>query len=165
MLAADLHPLLLAVVARVMLPLALVVAAYVFFRGHNAPGGGFVAGLIVAIALIMQHVAGGTGWAVRRMHVDAPVLIGAGVLLAATTGLAAWVFARPFLTSTYGHFALPLVGAVEVASATAFDAGVFLAVVGAVMLMLASLARVGRGRAKRAAAPAVPPTAARRAED
>jgi len=163
--AADRHPLLLAVVARVMLPLALVVAAYVFLRGHNAPGGGFVAGLIVAISLIMQHVAGGTAWAARRMPLDAHALIGVGVLLAAATGLAAWVFARPFLTSTHGHFALSLVGAVEVASATAFDAGVFLAVVGAVMLMLASLARVGRGRAKRAGAPAVPPATARLAED
>ncbi|WP_332670315.1 monovalent cation/H+ antiporter subunit A [Aromatoleum sp.] len=166
MVAADRHPLLLAVAARVMLPLALVVASYVFLRGHNAPGGGFVAGLIVAIALIMQYVAGGTQWAAQRMRVDVHALIGTGVLLAAATGFSAWVFARPFLTSAYGHLALPLVGRVEVATAMAFDAGVFLTVVGAVMLMLASLGRIGRGPAKplRTRA-AIPPAAPRFAED
>ena len=156
--AADRHPLLLAVVGRVMLPLALVVAAYVFVRGHNAPGGGFVAGLIVAISLIMQYIAGGAAWATQRVRFDPHVLIGAGILVAAGTGIAAWVFGLPFLTSAFGHVALPLVGDVEFASAMAFDAGVFLVVVGAVTLMLATLGRIGRSETGRRAAqpPAVP---------
>ena len=61
--ARDAHPLLLVVATRVLLPLALTVAIYIFLRGHNAPGGGFIAGLVVAIALIMQYIASGYGWA------------------------------------------------------------------------------------------------------
>ena len=142
--ARDRRPLMLAVVARVMLPLALVVAAYIFLRGHHAPGGGFVAGLIVAIALIMQYIAGGAAWAEQRLGPDHHVVIGAGVLVAAATGVGAWVVGHPFLTSTFGHVAAPLLGVVEFSSAMAFDAGVFLTVVGAVMLMLATFGRIDR---------------------
>ena len=142
--ARDRRPLMLAVVARVMLPLALVAAAYIFLRGHHAPGGGFVAGLIVAIALIMQYIAGGAAWAEQRLGPDHHVVIGAGVLVAAATGIGAWIVGHPFLTSAFGHVAVPLLGVVEFSSAMAFDAGVFLTVVGAVMLMLATFGRIDR---------------------
>jgi len=59
----DAHPLMMVVATRVMMPVALLVAAYIFFRGHNLPGGGFIAGLIAAIAIIMQYMASGFGWA------------------------------------------------------------------------------------------------------
>lgn len=142
--ARDRHPLMLVVVARIMLPLALMAGVYIFLRGHNAPGGGFIAGLVVAIALIMQYMASGFGWAAQHMKVDYHALIGSGVLIAAATGIGAWMLGHPFLTSTFGHLELPLVGDVELASAMAFDTGVFLTVVGAVMLALANLSRVGR---------------------
>ncbi|KAI5913103.1 DUF4040 domain-containing protein [Azoarcus sp. PA01] len=142
--ARDRRPLMLAVVARIMLPLALVVAAYIFLRGHHAPGGGFVAGLIVAIALIMQYIAGGAAWAEQRLGPDHHSVIGAGVLVAAGTGVAAWIVGHPFLTSAFGHVAVPLLGVVEFSSAMAFDAGVFLTVVGAVMLILATFGRIDR---------------------
>ncbi len=64
--SGDAHPLLLVVATRVLLPLALVVGVYIFLRGHNQPGGGFIAGLIVAISLLMQALASGYGWAARR---------------------------------------------------------------------------------------------------
>lgn len=142
--------MMMVVATRVMLPLALVVGAYIFLRGHNVPGGGFVAGLIVSIALIMQYMASGFGWAAQRMKVDYHALIGVGVLVAAATGIASWIAAHPFLTSAFGHFHLPLVGDFELASAMAFDAGVFLTVVGAVMLALANLSRVARRAAHQA---------------
>lgn len=142
--SGDRHPLLLVVATRVMLPLALMVGAYIFLRGHNVPGGGFIAALVVAIALIMQYMASGFGWAAQRMKVDYHALIGLGVLVAGATGIAAWLADHPFLTSTFGHFHLPLVGEFELASAMAFDTGVFLTVVGAVMLALANLSRIGR---------------------
>lgn len=142
--SADRHPLIMVVATRVMLPLALMVGAYIFLRGHNLPGGGFIAGLVVAIALIMQYMASGFGWAAQRMHVDYHAMIGAGVLIAAATGIAAMVMDHPFLTSAFDHFHLPIVGEFELASAMAFDAGVFLTVVGAVMLALANLSRLGR---------------------
>ncbi|TCT05072.1 monovalent cation/H+ antiporter subunit A [Aquabacter spiritensis] len=140
----DAHPLLLVVATRVLLPLSLAVGAYIFLRGHNLPGGGFVAGLVVAIALIMQYIASGYGWAAERMRVDSQSMIGAGVAIAGLTGLAAFVFGRPFLTSTFGYQHWPVVGTFELASAMAFDLGVFLTVVGVMVLSLAQLSRVAQ---------------------
>ena len=140
--ARDAHPLLPVVATRVLLPIAITVAIYIFLRGHNAPGGGFIAGLVVAIALIMQYIASGYAWAATRARVDAQAMIGGGVALAGLTGIAAWYFERPFLTSAHGHFHIPLIGDIELASATAFDLGVMLTVVGAVLLSLRQISRV-----------------------
>jgi len=142
--SADRHPLLLVVGTRVMLPLVLLVGVYIFLRGHNEPGGGFIAGLVVAIALIMQYMASGFGWAERRMRLDYHAVIGLGVLAAGLTGLGSWFFGAPFLTSSYDYVTLPVVGEFELATAIAFDVGVFLTVVGSVMVALANLSRIGR---------------------
>ncbi|MFN4166508.1 MAG: monovalent cation/H+ antiporter subunit A, partial [Ferrovibrio sp.] len=142
--AHDRHPMMLVVATRLMLPLALMVGAYIFLRGHNQPGGGFIAGLVVAIALIMQYMASGFSWAQQRMTFDYHGLIGVGVLAAGLTGIGAWLAGRPFLTSDFGYVKLPLLEKFELATAMAFDFGVFFTVVGAVMLALANLSRVGR---------------------
>ncbi len=142
--AADRHPMMPVVATRVMLPLALLVGIYIFLRGHNEPGGGFIAGLVVAIALIMQYMASGFDWAQQRVRVDYHLLIGLGVLTAALTGVGAWFTGTPFLTSDFGYVHLPVVGEFELATAMLFDLGVFLTVVGSVMLALANLSRVGR---------------------
>ncbi|MFN3984013.1 MAG: monovalent cation/H+ antiporter subunit A [Rhodocyclaceae bacterium] len=142
--SADRHPMVMVIATRVMLPLALIVGAYIFLRGHNMPGGGFIAGLVVSIALIMQYMASGFGWAAQRMKIDYHAMIGAGVLIAAATGIFSMSLGYPFLTSAFDHFHLPIVGEFELASAMGFDTGVFLAVVGAVMLALANLSRLGR---------------------
>ncbi len=140
--AHDPHPLMLTVVARVLLPLSLMVGIYILLRGHNMPGGGFIAGLIVAVAFLMQYMASGYVWAHRRARFDAHVMIGGGVLLAGATGIASLVFDRPFLTSTFGYFHIPVFGEVELASAMAFDIGVFFTVIGTCLLALATLSRV-----------------------
>jgi multicomponent K+:H+ antiporter subunit A len=142
--AGDRHPLMLVVVTRALLPLALTVGVYILLRGHNLPGGGFIAGLVVGVALIMQYMASGHAWADRQMRIDYHAVIGVGVLIAGLTGLGAWFGDLPFLTSGYDYFHLPLIGEVELATAMAFDLGVFLTVVGVVMLTLANLSRVGR---------------------
>ncbi len=142
--AADRHPLLLVVGTRSLLPYALAVGAFIFLRGHNEPGGGFIAGLVVAIALLMQYMASGFAWAQRRAALDYHAIIGLGVLVAGVTGLGAWLFGFPFLTSWFDYVTLPVVGTFEVASAMAFDVGVFMCVVGSVMLALSNLSRVGR---------------------
>jgi multicomponent K+:H+ antiporter subunit A len=165
--SADRHPLLLAVATRLLLPLALTVGVFLLLRGHNQPGGGFIAGLVVAIAVLMQSMANGHAWTTTRFPLDAHDLIGGGVLIAALTGLAAFAFGAPFLTSTYGYLHIPLIGEVELASAMGFDLGVFLTVVGVALLSLSRIARIearaeGRRPAERPAPPAAP--AAGRAE-
>ncbi len=142
--SADRHPMMMVVGTRAMLPLALMVGVYIFLRGHNEPGGGFIAGLVVAIALLMQYMASGFAWAQEKARVDYHAMIATGVLAAGLTGIAAWFFGWPFLKSTFTYLHLPFIGEVEVASAMGFDLGVFLCVVGSVMLALANLSRIGR---------------------
>jgi multicomponent K+:H+ antiporter subunit A len=142
--AGDRHPLMMVVATRVMMPIALMVGAYIFLRGHNEPGGGFIAGLIVAIAFLMQYMASGFAWAEARQRATYHATIGLGVLIAALTGVGAWLAGRPFLTSDYGYLHYPPIEEFEWATAMAFDLGVFLTVVGAVMLALQSLSSMAR---------------------
>ncbi len=142
--AGDRHPLMLVIATRVILPISLVVGIYIFLRGHNQPGGGFIAGLVVAIALLVQYMASGYAWAQDRQGLPYHALIGAGVVAAGVTGIGAWFNGRPFLTSAYGYFKLPFLEEFELATAMGFDLGVFLCVVGAVMLALNSLSRIAR---------------------
>ena len=142
--AGDRHPLMLVIITRVLLPISLVVGLYIFLRGHNMPGGGFVAGLVVSIALVMQYMASGYAWAQERRYIPYHVLIGAGVVAAGVTGIGAWFVGKPFLTSAFGYVKLPFIEKFELATAMGFDLGVFLCVVGAVMLMLNSISRIAR---------------------
>ncbi|WP_101068666.1 monovalent cation/H+ antiporter subunit A [Roseovarius salinarum] len=140
----DRHPLMMVVGTRAMLPIATMVGIYIFLRGHNQPGGGFVAGLVISIALLMQYMASGFGWTQTRKRIEYHLMIGWGVVIAGLTGAAAWLFGEPFLTSTFGYVHWPPIEEFELASAMAFDLGVFLTVLGAVMLMLYSLSRIAR---------------------
>ncbi|WP_256369754.1 monovalent cation/H+ antiporter subunit A [Tropicimonas sp. IMCC6043] len=140
----DRHPLMMVVATRVMMPIALMVGVYIFLRGHNEPGGGFIAGLTVAIALLMQYMASGFSWASERIHFPYHAYIGWGVLVAGFTGIGAWFNGFPFLTSDFGYVHLPPIEEFELATAMAFDLGVFLTVLGAVMLALYSLSRIAR---------------------
>ncbi|MDP3263555.1 MAG: monovalent cation/H+ antiporter subunit A [Tabrizicola sp.] len=140
--AGDRHPMMLAIAARVLLPLAMMVGVYLYLRGHNLPGGGFVAGLVFAIAYLTQYLASGYVWSHRRQRYDHHILIGGGVLVASLAGVGAWVMGLPFLTSGYDYVTLWPLETFELATAAIFDLGVFLCVLGAVMLSLASLSRM-----------------------
>src|SRR3546814_17366727 len=113
-------------------------------------------------------MASGLGWAGRRLRFYYHALIGWGVIAAGITGAAAWLAGRPFLTSDYGYVKLPFLDEFELATAMGFDLGVFLTVVGAAMVSLATLSRLARPpaapitpepMANRPAPPPRPPTA------
>jgi multicomponent K+:H+ antiporter subunit A len=142
---ADRHPLMLQLISRLVLPFAILVSIHLFLRGHNQPGGGFIAGLVLAIGLVLQQVAHGHAWVSQRTSADFRTWAGLGLIVAAGTGVASWLFAAPFLTSTYDYPWLPGVGGVPLASASMFDLGVYLVVVGATMVMLLAIARLTRG--------------------
>ncbi|MCC7080853.1 MAG: monovalent cation/H+ antiporter subunit A [Burkholderiales bacterium] len=126
-------------IMRLMFPVIVVLALYLLVRGHNLPGGGFVAGLTMAVALILQYMAGGVRWAEARLNLRPVRLIGIGLLSACATGAGAWFVAHPFLTSHSAHVTLPLLGELHVPSAFVFDIGVFVLVVGATALVLIAL--------------------------
>ncbi|MEJ7925786.1 monovalent cation/H+ antiporter subunit A [Sphingobium sp. AN641] len=138
------HPMMFVVATRLLLPLALLVGVYIFLRGHNLPGGGFIAGLVVSIAILMQYIASGFDWTDHRRQVDEHAMIACGVLIAVATGLGALLFGKPLFTSAFGYFSLPLIGTFELATAMAFDVGVGVTVIGAVMLALAELSHVAQ---------------------
>ncbi len=141
-------PLMLRVAARVVLPLALVVTLYIFMRGHNEPGGGFIAGLITAVALVLQYMAMGQSRAEVLLRADDGRRfvrwIGIGLGIAGLTGVGAFVFGQPFLTSAYVHPYLPLLGGIPLATAALFDLGVYVTVVGSTLLTLSTLGSVTR---------------------
>lgn len=140
--AEDRHPPILAMISQSLLPLALLVSFYIFLRGHNMPGGGFIAGLITSVALIQQYIAHGVDWVKPRIKVDYQDLIAWGVLIATLTGIGSWFFGRPFMTTWFDYFDIPFIGEIELASALIFDLGVYLTVVGATLLILANLGKL-----------------------
>jgi len=141
--SSDVNPLILATFSRLLLPLALMVAVFIFLRGHNLPGGGFIAGLIISVALVMQYLANGIAWTKLRLSGELHPLIGLGLLLATATGLGSWYFGYPFLTSTHGHLHLPVIGDLELASVMLFDLGVMMVVIGITLVILIRLGRIG----------------------
>jgi len=116
----------------------------VFLRGHNAPGGGFVAGLVTASALVMHYMAYGFAHTDARLRIDFARVAGSGLAVAGATGLGALLFGKPFLTSAHAHPALGILGEVPLASAALFDLGVYLVVVGATLLTLVALANASQ---------------------
>ncbi len=142
--STDSHPMVLDTLSRTLLPMALLISVFIFLRGHNLPGGGFIAGLITAVALILQYVSHGVTWAQQRQPFSYHGIAGLGVMIAGLTGLGSWLFGRPFLTSAFGHFHLPLIGEFELATAMLFDLGVYLAVVGATLLILSNIGHVSQ---------------------
>lgn len=140
--SGDRHPMMMVVMTRVMMPVVLMVGFYIFLRGHNEPGGGFIAGLVVSIGVVMQYMASGFTWTSARLRYPYHGIIGAGVLIAGLTGIGSWFVSKPFLTSDFTYVRIPPFQEFELATAAAFDLGVFLAVVGAVMLSLESFSRL-----------------------
>ena len=148
------------VLTRLLFPVIAVAAVFLLLRGHDLPGGGFSAGLVLSIAFILQYMIGGADWVEERLLLRPLRWIAGGLLLAAGTGLGAMLFGLPFLTTHYSYVDLPLIGPVPVASALLFDIGVFALVVGATVLMLIALAHQsvrGRRSTARPAAKALPP--------
>ena len=129
-----------AVIMQWLFPFIGVMAVFLLMRGHNLPGGGFVAGITMAVAFILQYMAGGSRWVEARLRIRPVRWLAAGLLIAAGTGAGAWLFSHPFLTSRSAHVDVPVIGAVPLASAILLDLGVFSLVVGATALILIALA-------------------------
>jgi multicomponent K+:H+ antiporter subunit A len=129
-----------ALLMTMLFPVVCALAVFLLLRGHDMPGGGFVAGVTMAVAFILQYMAHGTAWVEARLRVLPIRWMGTGLLLAAGVGASAWLFGRPFLTSSFSYAEIPLLGSIPMASAFLFDIGVFALVVGATVLMLIAIA-------------------------
>lgn len=138
--------LFFSVLARPIVYGLIALGIHFFLRGHNAPGGGFIAGLIVAVAALLYRMA------LRDPLLNIPprALIPWGLLLAFATGVVPMLLGESFLESAYGYLTWPLIGEFEWATAVLFDLGVLLVVVGGTLTIIDALAEdVGGGSASR----------------
>ena len=129
-----------AVLTRVLLPITMLLSAHLFLRGHNAPGGGFVAGLVMSIGLLAQFMIAGTQWVEAHFNLDLRRWVSYGLLIAGLTGLGSLALGYPFMTTHTAHVTLPLLGEIHLPTAALFDLGVFMVVVGSTLLMLTAIA-------------------------
>lgn len=129
-----------AILGRLVLPMAAVVSVFFLLRGHNAPGGGFVGGLVMATGFIAQYLVNGTLWVESRMRIHPQYWIGGGLLCAAGAGALAWFASQPYLSAIVWEPTLPLLGKLHLSSVLVFDLGVYFLVIGTTTLMLIALA-------------------------
>ena len=128
------------VIMQWLFPVIIVLAVHLFLRGHDLPGGGFAAGITLAIAFLLQYLASGARVVEDRLRILPLRWIGLGLLFAAATGAGSWFFGYPFLTTFFQYTEIPHIGKMPTASALLFDLGVFTLVVGATVLVLIALA-------------------------
>jgi multicomponent Na+:H+ antiporter subunit A len=131
--------LVLEVATRMIFPLIMVLSVYLFFAGHNTPGGGFAGGLTAGLALVLRYLAGGRYELGETLPLDAGKILGAGLGLSAGTAVASLLLGAPVLSSALIQFDLPVLGTVKFVTALFFDLGVYLIVVGLVLDVLRSL--------------------------
>jgi multicomponent Na+:H+ antiporter subunit A len=131
--------LILDTVTRGAFPLVLTFSLYLLFVGHNAPGGGFVGGLTAGTALVLVYVGGGIARLRSVVGIRHETLLGAGLLLAASTGLTSLVLDEPYQSSAILKWEVPLLGEVKLVTVLFFDIGVYLIVVGLVLALLTIL--------------------------
>ena len=126
---------------RLLIPLAIVFSAYLYFKGHQTPGGGFVGGLATAVALLVYRMCFGCDALYKLMPVRERTLLAVGLTLAVGTGVVALLAGLPMLTTNNGYLHLPGGGTFHWASVAVFDLGVYLVVVGSFVGMIDALAR------------------------
>ena len=119
--------IILRVVARLMLPILLLLSVFMLLRGHNMPGGGFIGGLVAASAIILQMIAFGPSDTRGIIKINYLILAGVGILVAAIFGLPALVAGLPFMTAFWIPEPIPGIG--KIGTPVIFDLGVFLTVI------------------------------------
>ena len=138
-LAPQRRSVIFEVVTRLLFHTMIVFAVYLLFAGHNGPGGGFAAGLVVGIALIVRYLAGGRYELGEAAPVHPGLLLGSGLFLSAGVGLIALIAGGEVLQSVILDLHVPVIGTIHLVTSLFFDLGVFLVVLGLVLDVLRSL--------------------------
>jgi multisubunit Na+/H+ antiporter MnhB subunit len=120
---------------RVLYPSILVLSVYFLAAGHNGTGGGFVGGLTAGAAISLRYVAGGVDDVRSSFRFTPWTILGTGLLLAVATAATPLAFGQSVLEHDEAVFHVPLLGTVHIGSTLSFDAGVYLIVVGLVLMV------------------------------
>jgi multicomponent Na+:H+ antiporter subunit B len=131
------NSVILRTAGELLAPLLTLLSVFMLLRGHDAPGGGFIAGLLIAAAFMLYALACGAGEARRRLRVDPRTLIGLGLALAALSGAPALLAGQPFMAGWWLPASVPGLG--KLSTVLCFDIGVYLVVWGATLLALLAL--------------------------
>ncbi|MFC0473573.1 Na(+)/H(+) antiporter subunit B [Halalkalibacter kiskunsagensis] len=134
------NELMLHTITRVVTFIILAFSVYLFFAGHNNPGGGFIGGLMTASALLLMYL----GFDMKSIKSALPFnftsMIAIGLLIAIATGVSSMLFGYPFLTQFFEYYQLPILGETELTTALPFDLGVYLVVVGIALTIILTIA-------------------------
>ncbi len=134
------YSLILRTAARLLLPLLLVFSVFLLLRGHDLPGGGFIAGLVAGCAFVVYLFAFDVDTVRTMLRADPRTLVGVGLVLAALSGVPAVFFGQAFFTGQWLILEVPAVGELKLSTPLVFDIGVYLVVLGSVMAIVMSLA-------------------------
>ncbi|MBM0868659.1 Na+/H+ antiporter Mnh2 subunit B [Staphylococcus auricularis] len=133
------NDVVLKTVTKIVVFILLTFGFYVFFAGHNNPGGGFIGGLIFSSAFLLMFLAFDVKQVLLSLPVDFRILMIIGSLITVATAVVPMFFGKPFLYQTDAHIDLPLLGDLHVATVTLFESGVLLTVVGVVVTVMLSI--------------------------
>lgn len=132
------NSMILQTATRLLFPLLLIFSVFLFFRGHNEPGGGFIGGLVGAAAFVLFAIAFGTEVTRRLLRMDPRVMVGWGLFLALVSGIMSMIAGDAFFT---GQWTFPIVfgNELHVGTPLIFDIGVYLVVVGFTLAVIFAL--------------------------
>lgn len=132
--------LILRTAAQLLLPLLMVLSVYMLLRGHNEPGGGFIAGLLAAAAVALHLFAMDIRSARRVLRMDPRTLLGLGLFISLVSALVAPLMGGTVFEAKWVDVTLPVVGETHIGTPLLFDIGVYLVVIGAVLTIVLTLA-------------------------
>ncbi|MDQ0163903.1 Na(+)/H(+) antiporter subunit B [Aeribacillus alveayuensis] len=133
------NDIILQTITKIVLFIIMIFSLFLFFSGHNAPGGGFIGGLMTSSAIVLLLIAYDVKTVKKILPVNYIKLAAVGLFIAVMTGAGSFFFGVPFLTHTFGYFHLPILGDTELATAVLFDLGVYLVVIGVTMTIIQTI--------------------------
>lgn len=125
--------------SKVLFFIILLFAVFIFFAGHNSPGGGFVGGLLTTGAFVLLLLAYDLKTVKQLLPFNFMIVVAIGLLLSLGMAAGSLVVNVTFFTHAFGDFYLPLFGKTALHTATIFDAGVYLVVVGAALTIIQTI--------------------------
>lgn len=135
------NDMVLKTIAKLTIVIILGFSLYMFYMGHNHPGGGFIGALMASAALLLMGMSFGMKTVDRFMPLNFQKLTALGILIALLTGIGSFFFDAPFLSHAFDYFDVPIIGELELATATLFDLGVYLTVIGVAMTIIFTIGR------------------------
>jgi multicomponent Na+:H+ antiporter subunit B len=132
--------IILQTATRLILTLLLLFSVFLLVRGHNEPGGGFIAGLVTSGAFVLYAIAYDVRLARQAIRFEPHIFIGAGLLVAMVSGLASLFTEQPFLSGEWVSWKFNPSVAIELGTPLLFDIGVYIVVIGATLTIIFTLA-------------------------